>query len=138
MFKPGTLISCTWPLLESEQLERMGVSSPANHVSISIAQQNGYQVLPSKSIPTAFIIQLQSREAKGGSAFLPGRVLLQFGARSRRRARRVRFWARCLAQCEVAKPSVVVEFILVVEIGKLLKIDLVAENGSDATKACSS
>ena len=81
------------------------------------------------------IFCLQSSEAKEGGPFLlPGRVLLQSRARSRHRARRVRFWARCLAHCEVAKPSVVVKFILVIIISELFEVDLVAEDCSNATK----
>jgi hypothetical protein len=46
-------------------------------------------------------------------------------------------WSRCLAVSEGAQPSIIVEFvfIIVVELGKLLEVELVTHNGTDTTKA---
>ena len=43
-------------------------------------------------------------------------------------------WRRGLAICEGVRLSVVVVLILVIEVGQLFKVDLVAENGTDATE----
>jgi hypothetical protein len=40
-----------------------------------------------------------------------------------------------LALCEGETPSVVVEFILVIVVSELLKVELVAEDSSNATEA---
>jgi hypothetical protein len=69
--------------------------------------------------------------------FLHGRRVLKRTLVARRRQSTWRWclWRECLALCEGAQLSIVVEFILVVVISKLLKVDLVAQNGADATEA---
>lgn len=44
-------------------------------------------------------------------------------------------WRLSLAHCEVTKLSIVVELILVIEISKLLEVELVAQNSADTTEA---
>jgi hypothetical protein len=45
-------------------------------------------------------------------------------------------WSRCLAVSEGAQPSIIVELVFVfIEVGQLLKVERVAENGANATKA---
>jgi len=44
-------------------------------------------------------------------------------------------WNCVLAPCEVIELSIVVVFIFVIEIGQLLKVDLVAQNGTNSTKS---
>lgn len=47
-----------------------------------------------------------------------------------------RVWRRHLAIAgEAAKSSIVIEFIFVVNVGELFKVELVAHDGADATKA---
>ena len=65
---------------------------------------------------------------------LPGRVLLTMVAgRGRAFTRRVE-WGLCLAISEGAQPSIIVEFVFVVVVGELLKVELVAEDGTDTTE----
>lgn len=54
---------------------------------------------------------------------------------SRQKTRRGSFWPFILALCEGAIPSIVVELVIIAEIGKLFKVDLVSENGTDTTES---
>lgn len=66
---------------------------------------------------------------------LPRRVWSTAGTgRGRAFTRRVE-WGLCLAVSEGAQPSIIVEFVFVVVLGKLLEIELVSEDGTDTTKA---
>ncbi len=64
-----------------------------------------------------------------------GHVVLTFHAGSGRSVTRSE-WGRYLAVSEGAQPSIIVEFIfIVVEVGELLKVERVAEDGADTTNA---
>lgn len=64
----------------------------------------------------------------------PGCVWQTLVASSHLSARSVELWARCLAHCEGTKPSIIVKFIFVIEIGKLLKVDFVPKNSANTTE----
>lgn len=53
---------------------------------------------------------------------------------SRQKIRVGNFWPFILALCEAAEPSIVVEFILVIKVSKLFKVDLVPQECSNPTK----
>lgn len=64
-----------------------------------------------------------------------GHVILTYHAGSGRSITR-KEWGRYLAVSEGAQPSIIVEFVfIVVEVGELLEVEGVAENGADATEA---
>lgn len=44
-------------------------------------------------------------------------------------------WTSILALCEVSKPSIIVVFILGIDLGQLLKVELVPQHSANATKA---
>lgn len=46
----------------------------------------------------------------------------------------LKIWSCGLAQCEGFKLSIIVELVFVIGIGKLLKVELVTENGTDTTE----
>lgn len=86
------------------------------------------------------ISTLQPGEAKRRgfdcSGLLPGHVVVTFGAGSGSSFTRRVEWGRYLAVSEGAQPSIIVEFVfIIIEIGELLKVESVAENGANATKA---
>jgi len=54
---------------------------------------------------------------------------------SRQKTRRENFWPFILALCEVAKPSIVVELIIIRVISQLFEVDLVPEKGTDTTES---
>ena len=56
-------------------------------------------------------------------------------AKSRQKFRPGNIWTSILALCEVSKPSIVIEFVLGVDLGQLLKVELVPQHGADAAKA---
>jgi hypothetical protein len=84
------------------------------------------------------IILLQSGEAERRSSGLrPGRVISTCCVGAGRSLTRRVEWSRCLAVSEGAQPSIIVEFvfIIVVKLGKLLKVELVTHDSTDTTKA---
>lgn len=89
------------------------------------------------SVSTPF---LQPGEAKRRCFDYPGlhlgHVILTLRAGSGRSFTRRGEWGRYLAVSEGAQPSIIVEFVFIfVEVGKLLKVEGVAEDGAYATKA---
>lgn len=86
------------------------------------------------------IIHLQPGEAKrhgsDSSGLHLGRVVLTLRRGTGRSLTRRVEWRRCLAVSEGAQPSIIVELVFViVEVGELLKVERVTEDGADTTKA---
>lgn len=64
------------------------------------------------------------------------RVVLTLRAGTGRSLTRRVEWSRHLAVSEGAQPSIIVKLVfIIVEIGELLKVERIAEDGADATKA---
>jgi hypothetical protein len=88
------------------------------------------------SVSTPFLQSGAKRRCFDYSGLRSGHVVLTFGAGSGRSFTRRGEWGRYLAVSEGAQPSIIVEFVFIfVEVGELLKVESVAEDGADATKA---
>ena len=67
--------------------------------------------------------------------YFPIRNLSKAAAKTRQMFPRWNIRTRILALCEVSKPSIIIIFILGVDLGQLLKVEFVPQHGANATEA---